>query len=165
MSNDPIRDVTARDVWHALKQSNQSGGENAFSQSSGHPDEVVDVVSIQANTDFIDRVKSSRNLEDVIGLLPFEKKLREDANPYGDREKVLERLGVLGFRGDEDYMFEAAREAMIELFSDHKGDLGSPERALITFASIFAQKVKEKERDPGNQPNEKAEIKIPEAEK
>ncbi len=160
MSNDPIREVTARDVWRAISQSDNSSSDGFFGSQNGHPDEIEDVVTIEANIEILERLKQSKNTDEVIALLPFEKKQMEEEQSQTQKEKILEYMKLPGERIDEPYVFAAAREAMFELVVDTKGDLNDHEKALITFSSLFAQKIREKENNPANRPDSQGETTI-----
>jgi len=159
MSNDPIREVTAHEAWRAVSQSSGSGGDGG-SESKGHPDQIEDVVAIQANVEILDKLKSSKNTDEVLAMLPYEKKQQEDARQDTPKERILEYMKLPGERIDEPYMFDAAREAMFELIVDTSGDFSDHEKSIATFTAIFAQKIREKELSPINQPDSEGKIDI-----
>lgn len=157
MSSDPIRDVSAREAWRAVQQSGAGGDGQGFGTGTGHPDQIEDIVAIEANVEILERLRDSRNTQDVIALLPGEE---QQQKAQREIEEIVEYVKLPGERVDESYKFEAAREAMFELIVKTKGDLSDHDMSLVTFSSLFAQKVREKEQDPTNRPDIQGESEI-----
>ncbi|WP_135076162.1 hypothetical protein [Terasakiella sp. SH-1] len=153
MSNDPIRDVTPQEAWRAISRAENGGNGDDFGQR-GHPDQIEDVVQIHPHIEMLERLRGTQNTDEVIGMLPSEKQQEKVKERI---EEVVEYVKLPGERWDEEYQFEAARDAMFELIVDNKGDLTDHEKVLMTFSSIFAQKMREKERSSLNSPDQMGE--------
>lgn len=163
MSNDPLRSISARDAVVALERS-ESGNNSDFNRRRGHSEEIQDTVAISVNAEPFDRLFKSKTLDEVLELLPHEKreKRREEAkdNVETPKEKVLEYLKLPGERIDQPYVYEAARAAFLELLVEKKGELPPTEETIKNYAVLFDRILRQKEGSPTNQPDVRGETQV-----
>jgi len=146
MSNESIRDIDPKQIWvrGGGVESGSDAEQNPFER--GHPDEIEDVVSIGAPFEVVEKLKSAKELDKILGLIG----LQEEEHEKKAREEVYKYEKLLGEQLEENYIIEAARAAILEMISPPKGDLTDHEIASRMFSSLFAEKIREKELNPFN---------------
>lgn len=146
MNNESIKGVDPKHIWVRGTGSDVGAGadENPFQR--GHPDEIDDIVSINAPVEVVEKLKSAKKLEEILGVV----NLHEEKQQQQAREEVYKYEKLLGEQLQEDYIIEAARAAVIEMISVPKGETNDQLLAAKMFSSLFAEKIREKEQDPFN---------------
>lgn len=149
MSDESIRELGAKASLLG-KISPESSAFHSETDERGHPSEIEDIVDIGFSDEKREQVEQADTIDKILETIGLNEK-KEEA-----REEIYKYQKLPGERQDQDYMFAAARAAMIDLMQyepkpDSEGEI------LRIFATFLSQNIQSKELNPNNRPDTKGE--------
>lgn len=151
MSNDPIRDIAAKSGM--LGRINpESQAHLTDQQKRGHDPFIEDIVDIGFPQNRLDDLHKADTIEKILETIGFDKK-REEA-----REEIYKYQKLPGEQVDQDYMYAAARAAMIDLMT-YEPAPNTEQDLLRVFSTFLSQNMQRKELNPFNRPDTQGETK------
>jgi hypothetical protein len=125
-----------------------SGNNSGYQQGKGHSSEVEDVVSIGIPLSTAEKLQNAKDEVELLQVLGIGEGKARELVGQNFKELPGERIG------EKDYVFEAAREVVIDMLSAHVGN--EDDIAVFrTFESRLHDKIREKESDPVNREKNK----------